>query len=59
MLNKNKRYACEKQNENLIEFQDLHKNTIRSLKDEVASLKYELAEFQAKTDEADRMLKFS
>ena len=53
MLNRNKRDAREEQNEKLIEFQDLQKNTIRSLKDKVASLKYELAEFHDKNDDAD------
>ena len=54
MLNRSKRYEREEQKEKEMEYQDLQKNTIMKLKDEVESLKCELAELQAKNYEADR-----
>ena len=54
MLNRSKRYAREEQKERLAELQNTQASKIRNLKDEVLSLKYELAELQAKNDEADR-----
>ena len=54
MLNRSKRYAREEQKERLAELQNTQASKIRNLKDEVSSLKYELAELQAKNDEADR-----
>ena len=54
MLNRSKRYEREEQKEKEMEYQDLQKNTIMKLKDEVESLKCELAKLQAKNYEADR-----